>query len=409
MTQCSGDWLPLVSFRHLRVFAAIGDLTSVRRAAEECGLSQPAVTQALSKLEEQVGVALVDRRAVGSYLNEFGAILHNRVRRFCEQMDQLVIDFGAAQSPTPARAAVNRMTRAQVRTFLGLVEHGSFEATSEAFGLSVSSLQRAARDLECGLKLPFFYRTAEGLLVSPVGIQFGRRLRLALQELGLGLDEIEEARGGGGRPVIVGAMPFGGSVLLASVLDDFLGRHPRADIRIINDSAPEMKKALLDGAVDLVIGLLPDRLEAELVGMPLAPTPYSVAVRRGHPLANKGRITKDDLAAHDWVVGTQGSSRRACFDQLFEGGNAKAQIATCALTVLHHLLQRSDRLTLMTSYELEHGNDALRALPFGPILPVPSLGIMTRANWLPTKAHADLIEIVRSQVQSTPVALRVVG
>ncbi len=61
-----------ISFRQLRLFAAIGDLKSVRRASEECSLSQPAVTQALAKLEEQIGSVLVDRRASGSYLNELG-------------------------------------------------------------------------------------------------------------------------------------------------------------------------------------------------------------------------------------------------------------------------------------------------------------------------------------------------
>ena len=409
-TSSSAARAASISFRQLRLFAAIGDLQSVRRASEECSLSQPAVTQALAKLEEHIGLDLVDRRASGSYLNEFGAIFHARTKRFFGQIEQAVIEAGAAETSMAAKPIVNRFTRTQMRTLIGTIEHGSFELASQAMGISASSLQRAARDLEGNLHGSLFYRTAAGLLVSPTGIQFGRRMRLALQEIEWGLDEIEAARGGASRQIVIGAMPFGGSVLLASVLDDFLEAHPRADIRIINDSAAEMTKSLRDGDVDLVIGLLPDTEIDEVIGLPMAPTPYSVVVRRGHPLTRKGKIEREDLMTFDWVIGTNGSSRRACFERLFAGCKGpQAQIATCALTVLHHLLKRSDRLTLMTSYELEHGDDALRALPYKAIVPVPSLGIMMRRGWMPTKVHSDFVDIVRAQVVHPTTHLRVAG
>lgn len=395
-----------ISLRQLRLFAAIGDLKSVRRASEECSLSQPAVTQALAKLEEQVGATLVDRRASGSYLNPFGEIFYARTKRFFAQIEQAVVAAGAAGSENGARAIVNRFTRSQIRTLVGVIEQGSFERTADVLGISASSLQRAARDLESNMRVSLFYRNASGVLVSPIGITFGRRLKLALQEIEQAIDEIDSARGGSGQQIVIGAMPFGGSVLLASVLDDFLALHPTADIRIINDSAPLMRKSLREGDVDLVIGLLPETQPEEVVGLPMAPTPYSIAVRRGHPLTRKGRVDLADLASYDWVIGTPGSSRRACFDQMFVGNTPRAQIATCALTVLHHLVKRSDRLTLMTSYELEHGDDDIRALPFDRILPVPSLGIMMRADWMPTRLHANFIEIVRKQVTAPATPLR---
>ena len=43
-----------VSLRHLKLFESVARLSSVRRASEECHLSQPAVTQAIAKLEEQI-------------------------------------------------------------------------------------------------------------------------------------------------------------------------------------------------------------------------------------------------------------------------------------------------------------------------------------------------------------------
>ena len=399
-----------ISLRQLRLFSAIGTQQSVRRASEECSLSQPAVTQSLAKLEQQVGVSLVDRRASGSYLNAAGKLLHQRVQRFFAQMSAAITECDPATSPATAQAIVNRLTRPQLRTLTAAIEHGPFERASDALAISVSSLQRAARDLENNLHIALFHRTAAGILVTPTGIRLGRRIKLALKEVEVALEEIAAAQGLDSLQVVVGAMPFGGSVLLASALDDFLARQPNADIRIINDSAPEMKKSLRDGEVDLVIGLLPEQQEEELNHLALAATPYSVVVRRGHPLTAQGRVSLADLTAFDWVVGTPGSSRRACFDHLFAGRDGpKAQIATCALTVLQHLLKQSNRLTLMTSYELEHGGDALRALPLDPILPVPSIGILTRRDWMPTALHADFIDVVRRHVAKKSPALRQVG
>jgi hypothetical protein len=57
----------------------------------------------------------------------------------------------------------------------------------------------------------------------------------------------------------------------------------------------------------------------------------------------------------------------------------------------------------MTSYELQHEDGTLRAVPYGPIAPVPSIGITMRANWLPTRLHNDFISIVRAYVATPPV------
>ena len=47
------------SIRHLKVFDSVVQLRGVQRAAKECHVSQPAVTQAIAKLEQQMGVALL--------------------------------------------------------------------------------------------------------------------------------------------------------------------------------------------------------------------------------------------------------------------------------------------------------------------------------------------------------------
>lgn len=123
-----------ISFRQLKLFESVGRLASVRRGSEECNLSQPAVTQALSKLEQQLGTILLERRSSGSYLTEAGKIFHIRVQRLFDQMGEAMIALGAAGSVSAAAAVVNRISRSQVRSLIAIVETGSFAKATRPSG-----------------------------------------------------------------------------------------------------------------------------------------------------------------------------------------------------------------------------------------------------------------------------------
>jgi LysR family transcriptional regulator, regulator for genes of the gallate degradation pathway len=396
------------SIRHLKVFDSVGHLHGVRRASEECHLSQPAVTQAIAKLEEQMGVTLLERRASGSYLNEFGVIFHRRTQRLFAQFEQALIELGVPSSPIPVPRIAGRISKTQIRSLISIVENGSFAHAARALDVSQTSLQRAARDLERNLRTPLYAQTASGIVATPAAAEFARKVKLALREIQWGIDEVEAARGNIGGEIVIGAMLLAGSVMLASVINEFVSLYPNANVRILNGNADDMLRYLRTGDVDVVIGLLRDRVADDLVHQALAETPYVVVARHGHPLNQKTNVTLDDLADYEWIIGTPGAARRIRFDKLFAGRRRpQARIATCSLPTVRLLLTQSDRLTLLTSYELIYEEDALTAVPFGPIEPVPYIGLMTRENWLPTQLQANFINLIHRQVVGslTPTTL----
>jgi DNA-binding transcriptional LysR family regulator len=196
-------------------------------------------------------------------------------------------------------------------------------------------------------------------------------------------------------------MQLAGSFLLASVLNEFISTYPHANVRIQNGSSGAMLKSLRDGDVDFVIGLLRDPAPEDLVEEPLAEAPYAIVARQGHPLFGKRKVRPDDLAAYDWVVGTPGSSRRVCFDTLFAGRRRpQARVETSSLPTIRLVLARSDSLALLTSYELMYEDDALAAIPYGPIEPVPSIGVTMRNNWLPTQLQVNFLRLIRNRMTS---------
>ena len=62
----------MFKLHHLRDFAAIAQAQTLRGAARSLGLAQPTLTRSLRELEEDLGVALVDRHARGVRLTEAG-------------------------------------------------------------------------------------------------------------------------------------------------------------------------------------------------------------------------------------------------------------------------------------------------------------------------------------------------
>lgn len=388
-----------ISFMQLRLFESVGRVHSFRKTSDECNLSQPAVTQALAKLEQIVGMPLLNRRASGSYLNEAGCIFHRRVTNFVYNVEAALVELGVPGGKAAASFFARRLSRAKTRNLLAIISCASLPQAAQHLGLSLASLHRAAHDLERNLQRPLFHRTSDGLMVTHAGVQFGRALLLAMQEIEWGISEIEAALGRFTSRISVGALPSGGSVLLSSVLEEFVADYPQVEVRIINENFSAMMKSLREGSVDFVIGLLQQSMPPDLAVEHLANTPYVIALRRGHELLYKSSITASDLLSYDWVIGMNGSCRRACFESLFgKIGRPRAQITSSTLAVTRQLLEHSNRLTLMTSFELEHEVERLAALTFEPLEPVATMGVTTRANWNRTALHDHFIELLRRKM-----------
>jgi DNA-binding transcriptional LysR family regulator len=70
-----------LNLRHLRALREAVTHGSLNRAAEAAGLSQPALTQGLSKLERQLGVLLFERHSKGIAPTPAGTAMAERSER----------------------------------------------------------------------------------------------------------------------------------------------------------------------------------------------------------------------------------------------------------------------------------------------------------------------------------------
>ena len=79
----------LPPFRALLVFEVVGRCSSMKRAADELGVSPGAVSQQIKILEESLGLQLISRNSTGLRLTEFGERYFRETSRILDDLRQV--------------------------------------------------------------------------------------------------------------------------------------------------------------------------------------------------------------------------------------------------------------------------------------------------------------------------------
>ena len=390
-----------LNLRHLRALSAVIAHGSLSAAAHTVNLSQPALTQGLSKLERQLKVRLFERRSDGVSATEAGARLAERADT---AFDHLASGSRAAARGIRGFARPEQlMTASQLDAFLRLADAGSFVGAATASGLSQPAVHRAVRDLEQIVATPLVERRGRNVVLTAAGRRIARGIRLAQREIAAGIDET----GGETRPdgrIVIGAMPLSRALVLPQAIAAFVRERPRGVLDLVEGSWRELVDPLRDGVIDLMIGSLRDRAPPGLEQRALFTDQLVIVGRAGHPLADMPDPATEALAAHGWIVGAPGTPLRLCWDAMFAGvPTPPAPIECGSVMVIRGVLKDSDLLTLLSpdqiAIELKTGmlTRIGRPLPHG----IRTIGVTTRADWRPTPAQAHLLALIERAARDT--------
>jgi LysR family hydrogen peroxide-inducible transcriptional activator len=92
-----------IKLKDLRYLVAVADTRHFGRAAEKCFVSQPTLSAQLKKLEDYLGVQLVERQPKNVTLTEAGEQIVARARRILEASDEVVTLARAHRDPLAGR------------------------------------------------------------------------------------------------------------------------------------------------------------------------------------------------------------------------------------------------------------------------------------------------------------------
>lgn len=208
----------------------------------------------------------------------------------------------------------------RVATFLRVVEAGTFTSAAKALALPTSSVSRSVAKLENELGLVLLERTTRNVALTDAGRAYYERAREAVA----GLDEATELASEAAREpsgVIRLAAPPELAGRLATLVGDFVRRHPRIHIDVITTArGAELVGAEVDIAI--VLGRLED---SALIVRKLGVTVHKLYAARSY-LAERGTPrTPADLSRHDAVL-HRGKGGRAQWELSGPTGTARVVV-----------------------------------------------------------------------------------
>ena len=371
-----------LNLRHLRAMAAIARLGSITAAAQAISITQPAITQALAKLESQLGHQLFERRPDGMARLQAAEI------------------FGPRVEAALAHIASRRVTMAGVRTLIAVADAGSYAGASTNTGLAQPTLHRVIRDLSFALKRPLVERRGKGIAITEQGRRTVRAFRLGVSELAAGLSELDALDGRETGRISIGAMPLSRARLLPTAVAVFHNERPDTQTVIVEGSFRELIEPLRDGVIDVMIGALRDTsVGDDLVQEPLFVDRLVVLGRNGHPLSRTdAKPGVAELAHYPWVISAPGTPLREQWEQMFPGTTPpRIPIESGSVLANREILRKSDFLTLLSpdqvAVELEAG--WLVKICEAPGELARTIGITTRTGWRPTAMQQAFLETLR--------------
>lgn len=382
---------PPPSLRHLRVLLAALDTGRVTAAAEACRLSQPAVSQALARLEARSGAPLLRSDRNGLSATEIGAAYAARVRKALGRLDAVL----AAAAPR----LVLTVTRGQLVALIAVRDTESFTLAARRLGLTQPSVHRAVTQIEAELGKPLFARLGHRLQPSRLAETLADAARLCLADLEQAEAERAELTGHEAGRIVVGAMPLSRSAVLPRALAAFRALRATLPVTVLDGPYDDLLAGLRRGEIDLLIGALRQDLNlADVVQTPLFDDDLVLVVRPGHPALALAEPGHADLARFPWIVPRPGTPARAQFSRFWAqmGQTPPPTVECLSVLLMRELMTLTDHIGCVSRLQ------AAAEIALGAMVPLPhrlpdssrSIGVTTRAGWLPTSAQAQFMDIL---------------
>lgn len=382
-----------LNLRHLRMLSALTDAGSISATARLIGMTQPALSQALLKLETTFGADLFERNAQGIALTGDGRRVLRRVDRAMVSLERAFRRSGTSQQ---RRDPLDFLTSAHVRGLLTVAEQGSFVAAAQAAGVSVPALHRAVRDLETVAGTALVERRGRGIGLTRPGQVLARGFMIGIAELRAALEECSRREG----LLTIGAMALSRSLLLPATLANLVLQRPEARADIVEGSYLELAELLRNGRIDILIGALRRHPGPDLRQEPLFADRLTIIGRVKHPLAAKV-ASFEDLAAYPWIVARRASGLLDRWQQIFDRAGMprpQAPIQCGSVALIRGVLVRSDFLTLLSPNQVsaEIASGSLVQLQSGIPDTMRTIGAITRRDWHPTNLQKFFMNVLRT-------------
>lgn len=223
---------------------------------------------------------------------------------------------------------LSSLTVRQLRVFAAVAENMSYTRAAQALGCQQPTVSTMIARLESLTRLTLFETEGKRLLFTPEG----RTLYAHAQEVIAAADELRmvvtRLRGDSeaGAPVLcIAADTTVGAYVMPRALGAFHRRYPHIRFTLVVANRATVRELLDERRADLVVAERPPAVD-DLRFQTFLANPMVVVAAPQHPLAQRDRITLDEIAREKFLLREEGSGVRAAVEELFEVSGLPLQI-----------------------------------------------------------------------------------
>ncbi len=238
----------------------------------------------------------------------------------------------------------------QLRSFMAVVQTGSFQRAATQCGVTQSTISRQIQALEEDLQMPLFHRGGQNKL-TVAGDCFLPKVQRILHEWEEAVSSIADLRQGHQTELCVAAIHSVCAHYLPPVLQQFCQMYPTIQLRVTSLGSDRSLKVLRDGLVDLAIVMHNPVLAtlSDMVVDVLYSEPIQVLMAADHPLTQYHRVPWTELAAFPHVVFKDGyGMQRLVQDRFRESGlEFRAVIELNTLDAFRGVIRQGEMISLL--------------------------------------------------------------
>ncbi|NND00893.1 MAG: LysR family transcriptional regulator [Gammaproteobacteria bacterium] len=407
MTNINTENIELSS-RQLKAMLYVARYKNLTQAANKLNRSQTAITKAVGKLEDQLGVRLFDRSSVGMTPTVYGEALAKRVANAEAEL------FTAGDAYRQFNSSVRRihniplftldLSYKRLASFLAVYDTRGIAAAANELKITRSAIYSSIRQLEELLESKLFERDPSGMTPTTYCHILARHVKLAFAQFRHGLEDIAKLNGVMSGKVVVGTLPYTRTIITPRAINRLLKQYPQISLST-REGPYAMQEALLrSGEIDLIIGATrTNTTDSSIATEVLLQDQLALIVRKAHPFLKRKDLKFSDLQDCGWVLPAPNTPARQLFDHVLSKHRINRPalfIESSSLITIRGLLLESDFIALLSEHQIYYDKlyGQLTTLPLSLTDTVRPIGVTTNAHVEPSPAAKLFLESLRDVV-----------
>ncbi len=292
------------------------------------------------------------------------------------------------------------MNLRDLRYLVALADERHFGKAAERCYVSQPTLSAQIRKLEEYLGVPLVERQPKRVSITPAGAKIVERARRVLQEADAIVELAKTDRDPLGGALKVALIPTVGPYLLPHIVRRLKRALPRLKLLLYEYQTAPLLEKLRDGEIDMGILAVPVAMDG-LEAAELYEEPFMLAVPADHPLADRERVTAQDLHGEPLLLLEDGHCLR---DQALEvcsrvGAQESQDYRATSLETLRQMVAAGHGITLLPELAAASPVGAARGLRIKPFVkPAPARTI--GAVWRKSTTRGPAIEAIANAIRA---------